>query len=170
MQQLFIAMTPDPLCARLALPKVERAMRPKAGIQPERVVLYPEFARILSARLDKLKISNNEAGLAVGLKTGEMIRRYRGGWDMPRLARLKKLAKLVGLTPAELQHPGSTAPALPGLLEEGFAQLTADEQSLLDCYRQLPGFGRKIVRARAVELLEEFGKPTPKNPLGRGTQ
>lgn len=135
---------------------------------------YAAFGRLLSARLNDLGMTNNaEVGRVIGDKNGEMVRRYKEGIAMPRPARLKRLAVLVGLSPAELQHPGATnGRVTPGLLDGALAELSVDEQQLVEAYRQLPDIARKALRARAVELQEAFARRSTKNPFGgrEGTQ
>lgn len=85
---------------------------------------------------------------------------------MPRQDKLKNLAALLGISPAQLLYgatEGTTgsAPALLGM--------THDEEQLIRSYRALPAFGQKALRARAAELLEHFGKASPDNPFGKGT-
>lgn len=58
----------------------------------------------------------------------------------------------------------------PGLATVQVAEVTPEEQTLLVAYRQLPAFAREALRLRAVELLEEFGKPSARNPYGKTTQ
>lgn len=131
----------------------------RAAIPP-----YAEFGRIVSERLDRARLKNPEAAKAVGV-TPEMIRRYRDGLVMPRDDKLERLAKLIGVPAAELRYGGksrSKAPAMP------LARLSADEQALLDEYRLLPGYAQKAVRARIIELLEEFAPPSKRNPFGKG--
>lgn len=87
---------------------------------------------------------------------------------MPRPQKLQQLAALLGLTPGELQFGEvNERTAASGLLS-GVDRLVPDEQSLLNCYRQLPDFGKKALRARATELLEHFGPASAKNPFGKG--
>lgn len=135
--------------------------------RPPAAATHADFGRLVSARLDKLGLNNREAGTAIGV-TPEMIRRYREGLVMPRDQKLERLAKLLGLTAAELRYsrPGK-APTVAGL---PLTRLAPDEQALLEEYRQLPPFARKAARARIIELLEEFARPSPKNPFGKGTQ
>lgn len=88
---------------------------------------------------------------------------------MPRPPHLKKLALLLGLHPSELQHGRITETnAAPGLLASHMVELSPDESQLLDQYRQLPEFAAKMLRARAVELVEGFAKRSEKNPFGEG--
>lgn len=130
---------------------------------PVEAVPYPEFGKIVTERLDRIGLSNAEAAKPVGC-TPEMIRRYREGKQMPRDAKLERLAKMLGLTPSQLRYPTRLAGKMP------LSKLDPDEAEMLAEYQKLPPFAKKIVRSRIVELLEEFGAPDKTNPFAKGTQ
>lgn len=44
-----------------------------------------------------------------------------------------------------------------------------DAVAMLEEYIQLPADARKLARARVVELLEQYGPPSKKNPFGKGS-
>jgi hypothetical protein len=86
---------------------------------------------------------------------------------MPKPDKLRKLARLLGMSEAELVFGGTTQQrgASPIAL---YDQLVEEERAIVETYRQLPPFGQKALRARAAELLENFGAPSKKNPFGKG--
>jgi hypothetical protein len=86
---------------------------------------------------------------------------------MPRDKRLERLARLIGVPIAELRFGTKAGKGARMLLP--LARLAADEETMLDEYRQLPDYARKMVRARIMELLEEFGPASEKNPYGKGS-
>lgn len=103
--------------------------------------------------------------------TPEMARRYMEGAAMPRPAKMKKLAALIGVSPAELQYGTKIdTRRTPGLETIPVQEVTADEQRLLAMYRDMAPFAKEALRIRAAELLEEFGKATVKNPFGKHHQ
>lgn len=128
---------------------------------------YPELARTLQA----WKARGGRTALiakACGV-TFEQARRYMIGRTMPRPDKMKKLAALIGVPAAELQYGAKIDPRrTPGLVTIPVAEVTADEQALLVAYRQLPAFAREALRIRLAELVEEFAKPSPVNPFGKG--
>jgi transcriptional regulator with XRE-family HTH domain len=130
---------------------------------------HPELAKALQA----WKARGGRTGAiakACGV-TFEQARRYVKGEAMPRPAKMKKLAVLIGVPAAELQYGAKIDPRrTPGLATIPMAEVTADEQALLVSYRQLPPFARESLRIRVAELLEEFGKASHVNPFGKGTQ
>jgi hypothetical protein len=86
---------------------------------------------------------------------------------MPRDSKLRQLAALLGVPPAQLQYGAIEPGDAPGLLENAVV-LTPDEFQLIDGYRQLPEYARKALRSRATELLEAFVTASKKNPFGKG--
>lgn len=125
---------------------------------------HEAFGRLVSAKLDRMGLSNPKAAKAVGV-TPEMIRRYRDGLVMPRDRALEKLAKLIGVPVSELRYgKGTGSKSYPLPLEK----LTPEERFMLEEFRQLPDYAQKAARARIIELLEEFGKPGARNPFGKG--
>ena len=119
----------------------------------------------------QVKAAMARAGLGVGdvakaLKvTPEMARRYKEGLAMPKPNKLAKLARLLGMSESELLFGKAAASA--GMMAM-LAELTPEEQAIIDTYRQLPEFGKKALRARSAELLEHFGAASKKNPFGKG--
>jgi transcriptional regulator with XRE-family HTH domain len=164
MQQPFVAVTALRRLCNLPLPMVER--RKKAP--PPREILYPEFAARLDELIRRYGLKNDEIAKAIGLTKGEMVRRYREGWDMPRKDKMKRLAALLGTTPAQLQWGG--APTVPGVANVPILGVSPEEQMLIESYRRMSPAARKMLRARAAELLEEFSPPSQSNPFGKGTQ
>ena len=47
-------------------------------------------------------------------------------------------------------------------------RLSPEEWEMMDEFRQLPADVQKVARVRIVELLEEFGPRSKKNPFGQG--
>lgn len=81
--------------------------------------------------------------------------------------KLKRLAALTGIPVETLlmaDKGGSTGKAP----KEPRRRVSPDEQSMLEEFRQLPADVQKMARARMIELLEEFGEPSKKNPFGKG--
>lgn len=130
---------------------------------------YPEFGAAVSRLLTDLELSDPEVAKAIGV-TREMVRRYRCGMALPRKTKMEKLAALLGLPPAELQYPGrKTDPRVSGPdATIPMVAVTPEERALLEAHRQLPEFAQKALRARAVQLLQEFGKASTANPFGKG--
>lgn len=95
-----------------------------------------------------------------------MVRRYRGGLAKPETDDvMRKLAKLFNTTPGEL-HYGD--PKVPGVVTVPVADVTPDEQILLEAYRHLPRGGQKALRMRATELVEEFAPASTATPFSKG--
>jgi transcriptional regulator with XRE-family HTH domain len=133
-------------------------------------IRHAEFGTRLAQAMARAGLSVPDVAKSCGV-TPEQARRYSMGAAMPRPDKMKKLAALVGMTPAELQYGTvSTSNAATGLLSPQVTSVSGDELLLLETYRQLPEFARKALRARAAELLENFGAATSKNPYGKGTQ
>lgn len=149
--------------------KIVSSAKGRSGMLPLPMVETDDKLKALAARV---KAGMMRAGLGVGdvakaLKvTPEMARRYREGLAMPKPDKLAKLARLLGMSPAELLF-GPSAGSKDGVMAM-IAELSVEEQALIDTYRQLPEFGKKALRARAAELLEHFGAPSKKNPFGKG--
>lgn len=83
---------------------------------------------------------------------------------MPRDAKLRRLAKMIGVDEAILRYGDRDRPAVMPHLQ-GEHVTDEDEIALLRAYRGLDKeWAREALRRRAVELLEEFGKPGWTNP------
>lgn len=127
---------------------------------------YPEFGKIVDEKLTRAGMKNPAASRLIGVTT-EMVRRYRGGFAMAEGDKLRRLAQLIGVDIQTLlmaDRGGATgAPR-----SEGRRRLTPDEAAMLEEFRQLPPEVQKLARARIIELLEEFGTPSKKNPFGKG--
>jgi len=97
----------------------------------------------------------------------ETVRLWRQGESVARDDNLKRLAKMIGVTPSDLRYEKDRAPTLP--LAQGEHVTDEDELALLRAYRGLKkGWARQALRRRAVELLEEFGEPGVQSPFGKG--
>jgi transcriptional regulator with XRE-family HTH domain len=123
---------------------------------------FPEFGDRVTRLLRGAGLTNPDAAGVIGV-TPEMVRRYAEGYAMPRPDTLAKLAKLLGVSPGELQW------GMPQEEARDIAKpLSADERALLELYGQLPEAAKKALRARATELWEAFGRPNL--PAAVGTQ
>lgn len=163
LQLLSGAMTPARRGRKLLLPMVEKRRADKADKMP---ILHPEFGRRVEGYMSKFDFSNEEVAEAIGKERGEMVRRYREGKALPRDETvMKKLATLFHTTPGEL-HYGD--PKVPGVVTVPVANVTPDEQVLLEAYRTLPRSGKKALRVRATELAEELSPPSKTMPFGNG--
>lgn len=136
---------------------------------PEAPLRWPELGKIVDEKLTKAGLSNAAAARLSGLGV-EMVRRYRKGEAMPeRGDNLDKLSKLIGVDIEQLLM----ADRQGGGTKVSGSRLTRpdpDAIAMLEEYAQLPTDAKKLARARIIELLEEFGKPSKKNPFGKGTQ
>lgn len=83
---------------------------------------------------------------------------------MPGDARLKRLAKMIGVEASTLRYGDEKSPrVLPQM--QGEHVTDEDELALLRAYRGLKKeWAKEALRRRAVELLEEFGEPGISNP------
>ena len=146
-----------PACT-LPLPMVEKGKkRPKT--------LYPEFGKRVDGYIVKFGFSNQEVAEAIDQKRGEMVRRYRGGEARPDDDEtMRKLAKLFHTSPGELRYGD---PKVPGIVTVPVAEVTPDEQVILEAYRHLPRAAKKALRVRATELAEEFAAPSKATPFGK---
>jgi len=163
-----IVMTTDRRLSTLSLPMVEKTARTKA---PQPLPMLAGFARLLNQWIEAGALTNSDVGALIGYKDGEMVRRYRTGTVMPRMDKLAKLAKQIGMKPVDLLFPDEARERkLAGMLNEHGLELSADELHLIAAYRQMPVHARKALRANAVSLLEEHGAAGKQNPWGKGTQ
>jgi len=130
----------------------------KAGPQ------YLDFGKRLTEALERAAISQRTAAKILRV-SDEAIRLYCKGKRMPDDEKLAILAKLVGRPIAELRYGElATLSSLP----KPVTVADEDELALLECYRKLPEWGKKALRARGNELLENFTPPSPANPYGKG--
>jgi transcriptional regulator with XRE-family HTH domain len=139
-----------------------------AGKTDENRVKYPDFAARLREAAKLAGLSQADVQNATGWQK-ETVRLYFKGSRMPDDERMRILAKLLGRDLAHLRFGANDKTVQPP------AEVIHDddEMSLLAAYRRLPPFGKKALRARAAELLENFAPPDPGNPFGkkaRGTQ
>lgn len=129
---------------------------------------YPEFGKLLRERLTAMDDpSDAEVARAIGV-TREMVRRYKRGEQMPRDTTMTKLAALIGVPPERLRYPnkpGDNRMSDPDAA--GTMAVSPEERRLVEAHRQLPPVAQKALRARAVELLERFGKKSATNPWGQ---
>lgn len=132
---------------------------------PPLVVRYPDFGRQLRTDMKRLGLTIKDLKVATG-STYEAARLWTEGKSMPRSTSRERLAKLLGKTVSQLMFPEEGPP--PGVTLIPLTDVTPDEQRLIDMYRRMPEPARKVLRVRAAELLEAFGKPSKANPYGRG--
>jgi hypothetical protein len=146
---------------RLTLPMVEKKKRDKLKVR------YPAFGRRVDAAMVKNGLNNEDVAAVIGKPKGEMVRRYREGKAIPNRDEtiMRKMATLFSMTPGEL-HYGD--PKVPGVVTLPVANVSPDEQILLEAYRNLPKGAKKVLRVRATELLEELAPASPANPNGKG--
>lgn len=174
MQLLKIGM-PAQWQLAILLPMVEKplpALRgPAAAAELPAKPLHPEFGKMVSGLMDQLGVSVPEVAKKIGV-TPEMVRRYRLGVAMPGKAKgrdkMQRLAALLGVDPADLYAAGSSRSDTRGALPGAVIVEDPDELQLIEAYRGLDETTRKILRARAAQLLEQFGRATKKNPYGKG--
>ncbi len=125
-------------------------------------VKYPEFASRLRAAAKAAGLGQADVVTATGWQK-ETVRLYFKGARMPEDDRLRVLAKLLGRDIAHLrfgEKDGAIRPPAEVISDE-------DEMTLLASYRRLPPYGKKALRARAAELLENFAPADPGNPFGK---
>lgn len=141
----------------------------------ESKVKHPEFAKLLVERMVKRGITQSDIAKVFNRSDGDMksamerVRLWMRGERMPRDEDLERLAKMLGISVAELRY-GQAGKQRPGAMPELRGEHVTDEDEirLLQAYRQLPeGWPRNALRAHAVELLEEFGKKGASNPFAK---
>lgn len=141
---------------------VTRAEKPKPK--------YLDFRQRLLAAIQRSGVRPKD--IAKELKVDpETVRLWIRGERMPGDARMKRLAKMIGVKPADLRYGGQDqTPTLPQMRGEHVTD--EDELAMLQAYRGIKKeWAREALRRRAVELLEEFGEPGVKNPwASAGTQ
>jgi transcriptional regulator with XRE-family HTH domain len=124
---------------------------------------YAEFAHRLKSGMAKSGVT--AAAIVEELKVdGETVRLWRKGERMPGDAKLKRLAKMIGVSASDLRYgPEKSGVVLSQM--QGEHVTDEDELALLSAYRGIKKeWAREALRRRAVELLEEFGEPGWKNP------
>lgn len=117
--------------------------------------------------MDAIPLNIPEVAKSIGV-TAEMVRRYREGIAMPRRETMARLAALLGVSPAQLYAAESGDKAPVQLPKSAIIIDDAEELQLIEAYRDLNDTARKVVRARATELREQFARPSPRNPFGKG--
>jgi hypothetical protein len=146
----------------LSLPMVDKRKSDKM------LVRYPEFGRRVNGYMVKGGFNNEEVAQAIGFERGEMVRRYREGKAMADDDDvMRKMAILFRTTPGELRYGD---PKVPGIVTVPVAEVTPDEQVLIEAYRHLPKGGKKALRVRATELLEELAPASAAVPFGNGAR
>lgn len=131
---------------------------------------YAGFARQLLAGMSRAGIAPKVIREELGVDA-ETVRLWMRGERMPRDKALRKLAKMIDVDVSVLRYGETAKPgALPRM--RGVHVTDEDEVRLLEAYRGLEKeWAREALRRRAVELLEEFGKPGAQNPWAKsGTQ
>jgi len=144
----------------LSLPMVEKRSGDKLPVR------YPEFGRRVDTYMVKMSLTNEDVAEIIGKERGEMVRRYREGKAIPRDEEtMRKMATLFRTSAGEL-HYGD--PLVPGVITVPVANVSPDEQIMIEAYRKLPRAAQKAVRARVTELLEEFAPAGEGAPFSRG--
>lgn len=142
---------------------------------PEPTGPHAHFARALMegmrrSSVTQTDIANETRGTADMKSAMEKVRLWMRGERMARDKDLKRVAKMIGLTEADLRYPESEKPTTVMPQLNGEHVTDADELALLRAYRGLgKEWARNALRKRAVELLEEFGPKGVHNPWA-GTQ
>ena len=96
----------------------------------------------------------------------ETVRLWRKGMRMPGHENMRAPAKMLGISIAELRDGEvHEYPALSGAM----ILRTDDEKMLLDAYRRLEPWAKDALRARAAQLLQDFGVKSRENPFGKKT-
>jgi hypothetical protein len=163
-------------------PNVGKTPQGKVGMladvkpPPEPDGPHAEFARRLLAGMKKVEASQADVAEEIRGTTEfksamERVRLWMRGQRMPRDKELRRIAKMIGVDPADLRYGKKKPATLP--LVEGEHVTDEDELALLRAYRGLKKeWARGALRARAVELLEEFGDKDATNPWAtrKGTQ
>jgi transcriptional regulator with XRE-family HTH domain len=130
-------------------------------------VAHPDFASRLKEGMARVGIHSSDVVGELRVDK-ETVRLWMRGERMPRDAELKRLAKMIGVSAADLRYGAEgKALALPQMRGEHVTD--EDELRLLEAYRGLKHkeWARNALRRRAIELLEEFGEPGAMNPWGR---
>jgi len=125
-------------------------------------VKYPAFAARLRAAAEKAGLQQKDMVEALGVNK-ETLRLYFKGERMPDDERMKIIAMLIGRSAAHLRFGEKDTAAQP----PREVVTDEDEMTLLASYRRLPTYGKKALRARAAELLENFAPPDRDNPYGK---
>lgn len=152
-QQLSVGMTTQGFVGTLGL---------MAANDPKPKPTNPEFGQRLSAGMKKYGVRQKD--IVAELKVDpETVRLWTKGERVPGDARMKRLAKMIGMKAADLRFGPDRPATLPQM--QGEHVTDEDELALLEAYRGIKKeWAREALRRRAVELLEEFGEPGVKNP------
>ena len=153
--------------ATLSLLMVDK-LKSAGGAEPDDLAApqWPEFGKLVTTLMDSLQLSVPEVAKVMGVSP-EMGRRYRIGTAMPRKNKMEKLATLLGVSAADLYAAGGDPARVPAI---GGPLIVDDpeERALMEAYRAMGPTAQKVLRHRATELVEQFGKPSKKNPYGKG--
>jgi transcriptional regulator with XRE-family HTH domain len=124
--------------------------------------LHPEFAARLEDSMRTAGITAKVIEEQLGVDD-ETVRLWRRGFRMPKGKNMDVLAKLLGKSAGYLRYGDEDASARP----EPFVLKDDDERTLIELYRDLPDWGKKSVRARIVEIMENFVPAGPNNPYSK---
>lgn len=94
-----------------------------------------------------------------------MIARYERGDDMPRPKKLEKLATLVNVPASVIRGEARLDKPMPGVAIMQLADVTPDEQIVLEGYRKLPPHGQESLRVHLTRLLQQFSQPSTTYPF-----
>lgn len=130
---------------------------------------YRDFAFRLAEGMRRSGVTAKDIQEECGVDA-ETVRLWRRGERMAGDKSLKTLAAMIGVKPSDLRYGNESPPHLPALSGEHVTD--EDELALLKAYRSLKKeWARRALRARAVELLEQFGEKGAQNPWAKsGTQ
>lgn len=167
-----VAVTPEAVpftLAPLMVEKVRAAKKTTEKPADAEEPRYPGFGRVVTELMRAIPLTDEEVAREIGAQSRQTVAFYRGGWRMPRKNKMKRLADLLGVSVSDL-YAADDPDAVQRILGAGELELSPEESRLISDYRKLTPTGRKIIRARVAQLLEQFGKKGPDNPYGRGTQ
>lgn len=132
---------------------------------------YKEFAKALVAAMERSGVKPKDVWTELKVDQ-ETVRLWMRGKRMPGDARLKRLAKMIGVEASVLRYGEAVKPAMLSHMK-GMTLTDEDEIRLIQAYRGLDReWAKQALRHRAVELLEEFGAKGVTNPWAHtpGTQ
>lgn len=132
-------------------------------MKSEKSTLYGAFGDRLVAVMKREGVTSKAVVQELGVDA-EAVRLWRRGMRMPGHQNMRALAKMLGISIAELRDGEvHDYPALAGAM----ILRTDDEKVLLDAYRRLEPWAKDALRARAAQLLQDFGVKGRENPFGK---
>lgn len=113
--------------------------------------------RSIGRRAQEFGLTPEDFAEALGITASDAAELIKGQKVPADQASLRKLATLLNLPLSQLADPNSGGPLAGG--GSMLLRMSADEIELISIYRELPPFGQKAMRRRAVELRREFAAP-----------